>query len=179
MKFKKLVESYSTDNWEEIDSKNIKDSDGSTTDYTWYEGFDEDGRHLHIFMFGDKDVYYPDADYADFEVEVADGDEKNARAIAQEWFDNYTGFNGEEDEYHFSVEGDLEEDILPNSKLNMSPNFNTNIDAGVKIDKLNMDDVNVGLAPVSEGKCSKKKNKPLKESRRNSDRRIERYDITR
>lgn len=65
--------------------KNVTDSDGFATEYAWYS----DGER-HIFMFGDTDTVAPDPDYADWETD----DEETA----QEWFEDYTGFdNWEED----------------------------------------------------------------------------------
>ena len=72
--------------WIERASKNVMDSDGFTTDYTWYTN--KDGKH--IFMFGDKEIETPDEDYADWECE--------SEQCAREWFDNYNGFETEDDE---------------------------------------------------------------------------------
>lgn len=65
--------------WEEVASKQVMDSDGFLTDYTMYT----DGE-TYICMFGDKDIYEPDAEYADYETE----NEKNA----WDWFNTYEGF---------------------------------------------------------------------------------------
>ena len=76
------------DSWTEVASKNVLDSDGFVTDYTWYTNGEK-----HIFMFGDSDVYTPDEDYADWVCETEES--------AKEWFDNYNGFEEdmfEEDE---------------------------------------------------------------------------------
>lgn len=72
--------------WIERASKNVMDSDGFTTDYTWYTN--KDGKH--IFMFGDKDIETPDEDYADWECE--------SEQCAREWFDNYHGFEDDGDD---------------------------------------------------------------------------------
>lgn len=69
--------------WQEIDHKNVLDSDGFYTDYTLYTDGD-----TYIAMFGDKDIYGPDPDYADAEFD----DEDSAR----EWFDCYNGFDEED-----------------------------------------------------------------------------------
>lgn len=69
--------------WKEIASKQVLDSDGFLTDYTMYT----DGE-IYIFMFGDKDIYEPDRDYADWE---ADSEDR-----AWEWFNSYSGFEDEE-----------------------------------------------------------------------------------
>lgn len=64
--------------WTRVSSKNILDFDGFETEYVWYT----DG-NMHIFMFGDSDLYEPDVDYADHVCE--------SEREAQEWFDSYTG----------------------------------------------------------------------------------------
>ena len=79
--------------WTEVATKRVSDSDGFMTDYTWYTNGD-----IHIFMFGDKDLYEPDEDYADWSCETEEE--------AQEWFDNYHGFDGIDD---FEDEG-IDED---------------------------------------------------------------------
>ena len=84
-----------------IASKSVQDSDGFYTDYTWY--FDNEDRK-HVFVFGDNDVYYPEDGYYDWEVE---GDDEQAQAEAQEWFDSYNGF--EEDDYNESLKEDIDE----------------------------------------------------------------------
>lgn len=72
-------------NWRELQSKSVLDSDGFYTDYTLYT----DGQ-TYICMFGDKDLYKPDASYADYETE--------SEQDAWDWFNSYTGFADEEDE---------------------------------------------------------------------------------
>ena len=67
--------------WAVLDTKRVLDSDGFYTDYTLYTNEDED---IYICMLGDKDLYGPDIDYADYET-----DDENA---AWEWFNNYEGF---------------------------------------------------------------------------------------
>lgn len=62
--------------WTELANKRIKDGDGFYTDYTLYT----DGYH-YICMFGDRDVYIPDADYADFET--------TSENEAWEWFNSF------------------------------------------------------------------------------------------
>lgn len=65
--------------WELIDRKNVEDSDGFITEYSWYQRGDE-----HVMVFGDSDLYRPeDGDYdAEF-----DSEER-----AREWFSSYEGF---------------------------------------------------------------------------------------
>jgi len=61
-----------------IKSKEVRDNDGFITDYTWY--YDErDG--VHFFMFGDRDLYTPNRDYADWECDTYEE--------AEEWFYDY------------------------------------------------------------------------------------------
>lgn len=74
----------SSPEWEHVETKTVLDSDGFTTEYTWYT----DGTK-HIFMFGDSDIYTPDEDYADWCTE--------SEEEAREWFNNYKGFEEEED----------------------------------------------------------------------------------
>ena len=69
--------------WEEEDTKDVLDSDGMWTEYTWYSKDDK-----HIFIFGDRGVYTPYN--ADYDHECDSYDEAN------EWFECYRGF--EEDE---------------------------------------------------------------------------------
>ena len=72
--------------WEEITSKSVQDSDGFLTDYTMYQNL-EDG--TYIFIFGDKDLYTPENSDPDWECE--------SEEEAYEWFNDYVGFA--EDEY--------------------------------------------------------------------------------
>ena len=62
--------------WTELANKRIKDGDGFYTDYVLYT----DGYH-YICMFGDRDVYVPDPDYADFET--------TSENEAWEWFNSF------------------------------------------------------------------------------------------
>ena len=73
--------------WKKVDSKEVKDSDGFMTEYTWYTNDAED---THIFIFGDSDIYGPDDSYADAEFDSYD--------LAKEWFDNYYGFDHDEED---------------------------------------------------------------------------------
>ena len=100
-------ESYETypNRWEMVETKTVPDSDGFMTDYTWYT----DNQTKHIFMFGDRDLYSPDEDYADWEIEIDSRDPNASFQQAQEWFDNYNGFAEEDylDEYE-SIEEELD-----------------------------------------------------------------------
>ena len=82
--------------WREVATKQVLDSDGFLTDYTMYT----DGK-TYIFMFGDKDLYEPDIDYADWEAETEER--------AWEWFNSYTGFADEDDD-DYSLYGSEEVD---------------------------------------------------------------------
>lgn len=85
-----LKETFDTDKYKKIISKQVMDSDGFYTDYTMYYNPDEDN---YFFMFGDEDVYGPDPDYADWTCETNEE--------ATEWYNNYNGFEDE----------DLDEDL--------------------------------------------------------------------
>lgn len=69
-----------------VASKSVMDSDGFWTEYTMYYNEDEDN---YFFIFGDSDLYGPDPDYADWECDT------NEEAV--EWYNNYNGFEDEED----------------------------------------------------------------------------------
>jgi len=84
-----IIKESITSPYTKIDRKSVMDSDGFYTDYTWY--YDEDNGK-HFFMFGDEDIYSPDPDYADWECETMED--------ARDWFDNYNGFE-DEDEFNF------------------------------------------------------------------------------
>lgn len=89
-----LKEDYPDEEWEEVSSKTVQDSDGFYTDYTWYTNGNK-----HVFVFGDSEVYRPeDGDY-DWEIEVIEGKEAEAYKEAQEWFNTYEGFEDELDEH--------------------------------------------------------------------------------
>ena len=76
--------------WEYVDSKEVKDSDGFMTEYTWYKRLLPSSEEQHIFIFGDSDIYGPDDSYADAEFDSYDS--------AKEWFDNYYGFDHDEED---------------------------------------------------------------------------------
>lgn len=92
---KRPVKAYH-DVYIELASKSVYDSDGFTTDYTLYSTSDGD---YYFCMFGDKDVYEADPDYADFETWSEDE--------AWEWFNSYEGFTDEDD---YSIYGAVEEE---------------------------------------------------------------------
>lgn len=80
-----LSESVKQDNeWEEVASKIVEDTDGFMTDYVWYTNGDK-----HVFVFGDSEIYKPeDGDY-DWEVDVIEGKEAESYREAQDWFNSY------------------------------------------------------------------------------------------
>lgn len=63
--------------WTFIKSKEVEDSDGFLTDYTWYEGSDG----TQVMVFGDNDIYKPEDGY--FDVTFTD------RKQAEDWFNSY------------------------------------------------------------------------------------------
>ena len=81
-------QSWESAGYEIMEEKQVEDSDGFMTDYTWYVKDNEDGSETHIMIFGDKDVYHPLNSEPDAEF---DGEE-----VAREWFNAYNGF-AEED----------------------------------------------------------------------------------
>lgn len=89
------LDSIEDNSWKELASKSVEDSDGFNTDYTLYTNGE-----TYICMFGDKDLYEPDEAYADYETE----NEQDA----WDWFNSYTGFADEEDEYDIYGSEDLE-----------------------------------------------------------------------
>lgn len=86
------IDSYLEDNdwleysdWVELASKSVEDSNGFLTDYTLYTNGE-----TYVCIFGDKELYTPDTDDADFETE----NEK----VAWDWYNSYTGFADDEDD---------------------------------------------------------------------------------
>lgn len=81
-----------------IARKEVQDSDGFWTDYTWYQMSDG----THVFIFGDSDIYGPE-DTPDYECDSYEE--------AADWFAYYDGcYEEDEDEVEYLM-GDLE-DIL-------------------------------------------------------------------
>lgn len=72
-------------------SKSVRDSDGFWTDYTAWIDLDDVGRV--IFIFGDNELYDPSNESPDWECDTGEN--------AQEWFDNYEGFDDEDDEDYY------------------------------------------------------------------------------
>lgn len=88
-----LKEDNDAEEWEEVASKAVEDSDGFMTDYVWYT----DG-NKHVFVFGDSDIYRPEDGDFDWEVDIVKGKEAESYKEAQDWFDSYNGFAEELDE---------------------------------------------------------------------------------
>lgn len=84
--------------WEEMNSKLVRDSDGFLTDYTWYRN-NKTGQN--VFVFGDKDLYGPEDGYFDWE---CDTDMEGF-----EWFKNYVGPGDEEDWVDESLKEDQDD----------------------------------------------------------------------
>ena len=75
-----------TGEWDLIDVKPVKDWDGFYTDYAmWYS----ESQDKYIFIFGDSDVYTPENSDWDWECDSEDE--------ANEWFNNYEGFDDDID----------------------------------------------------------------------------------
>lgn len=68
-------------------SKSVMDSNGFYTDYTMYR---DRKRDVYVFILGDNDIYNPDNTEPDWEVET--------RILADEWFNDYNGFDDSLDE---------------------------------------------------------------------------------
>lgn len=88
----------------EIASKSVMDSDGFMTDYTMYMNINTGE---YVFVFGDKDVYSPDDGYFDWECET--------KEEAEEWFNNYNGFDESDDDIDWMNE-DVEESPIVHKK---------------------------------------------------------------
>lgn len=92
---KKVLKRPIREYWDKIEdtpyykvaSKSVMDSDGFWTEYTMYYNEDEDN---YFFIFGDSDIYGPDPNYADWECD------SNEEAV--EWYNNYNGFEDDEED---------------------------------------------------------------------------------
>ena len=74
--------------WQLVDSKNVVDSDGFITDYTlWHD----DVNGAWCCVFGDAEVYTPFNSFPDAQFE--------SEWEAREWFEDYTGFAEDGEEY--------------------------------------------------------------------------------
>ena len=68
-----------SDDWEEIENKNIIDSDGFATKYTLYKNI----LGYYICIYGDRELYPPSSTDADYSTDSMEE--------AYSWFDNYKG----------------------------------------------------------------------------------------
>lgn len=75
------------DEWKELASKSVLDSDGFYTDYTLYMRKTEESPQ-YVCVFGDRDIYRPTDGEYDYECD--DEDE------ALEWFESYNGFEDDD-----------------------------------------------------------------------------------
>ena len=82
-----IEDENTTRDWELIDKKTITDFDGFDTEYSLWKKIDED---YWVCVFGDSDIYGPEDGEFDAEFDT--------EREAQEWFDNYNGFEDELDE---------------------------------------------------------------------------------
>jgi hypothetical protein len=102
-------------NFIELDSKEVKDSDGWWNEYTLYMNIqttvenwinflktaDKNDPQVpdewvrYVCVFGDRELYDPNDGYDEFDYEC------ESKKEAYEWFDNYEGFDDEEDEDYY------------------------------------------------------------------------------
>lgn len=75
-----------------LSTKTVYDSDGFTTDYTWYK---DNQTGNNVFVFGDIDYYKPEDGYFDYETE----NDKEAL----EWFNSYNGFEDDLNESNKAI----------------------------------------------------------------------------
>ena len=86
-------EEEEAENWDLIKAKEVTDADGFVTEYTMYESNlteeyrKENNIPKYICMYGDRDNYLPDANYADWSGETEEE--------AEEWFNDYHGYEEE------------------------------------------------------------------------------------
>lgn len=133
-----------------IKSKTVSDSDGFSTDYTMYK--DDEG---YFFIFGDNELYGADREYADWECDT--------KEQADEWFDNYNGFD-EEDHYVDDFDESANREYFIDGKKQSKDKFYDDVvqkDATTK----NMIDIEDGKeVSLGDKKYSLKKDSKLKES---------------
>ena len=109
-----------SDQWQLVKTKEVRDSDGFMTEYSWYTNGTK-----HIFMFGDSDLYDPDEDYADW---VAETEEE-----ASEWFETYDGFSDEDSDVSFDFEDDFDDTSTGNADF-LNDGFNRVYGAGLDLE---------------------------------------------
>ena len=82
--------------WEYYGKKSVKDSDGFWTDYTMWHNLKDD---TWACYFGDSDIYTPENSSPDAEFDT--------KEECQEWFDDYRGFE-EDDEWEYEEDSEVE-----------------------------------------------------------------------
>lgn len=107
-----ITEDYDSE-YTKVSSKTVMDSNGFYTEYTWYR--DKDGNN--VFVFGDPDIYRPEDGDFDYETE--------SNKVAVEWFDNYRGFEEDNDDLIEKCKS-LKED-LPKEHLTIKLSGDTNV----------------------------------------------------
>lgn len=128
---KTLSEDTDAEEWEEVASKAVEDSDGFMTDYVWYTNGDK-----HVFIFGDSDIYRPEDGYFDWEVDIVEGKEAEAYKEAQEWFNSYNGFAEELDEAQdiYDIQGQAVRDARRKEVLDEFKEIFTDEPGGINLD---------------------------------------------
>lgn len=126
-----LKENTDTEEWEEVDSKAVEDSDGFLTDYVWYTNGDK-----HVFIFGDSDIYRPEDGYFDWEVDIVEGKEAEAYKEAQDWFNSYNGFAEGLDEAQdiYDIQGQAVRDARRKEVLDEFKEIFTDEPGGINLD---------------------------------------------
>jgi hypothetical protein len=126
-----LKEDNDAEEWEEVASKSVEDSDGFLTDYVWYT----DG-NKHVFIFGDSDIYRPEDGYFDWEVDIVEGKEAEAYKEAQDWFNSYNGFAEELDEAQdiYDIQGQAVRDARRKEVLDEFKEIFTDEPGGINLD---------------------------------------------
>ena len=126
-----LKEDTDAEEWEEVASKAVEDSDGFLTDYVWYT----DG-NKHVFIFGDSDIYRPEDGYFDWEIDIVEGKEAEAYKEAQDWFNSYNGFAEELDEAQdiYDIQGQAVRDARRKEVLDEFKEIFTDEPGGINLD---------------------------------------------
>lgn len=126
-----LKEDNDAEEWEEVASKAVEDSDGFMTDYVWYTNGDK-----HVFIFGDSDIYRPEDGYFDWEVDIVEGKEAEAYKEAQDWFNSYNGFAEELDEAQdlYDIQGQAVRDARRKEVLDEFKEIFTDEPGGINLD---------------------------------------------
>lgn len=126
-----LKEDTDAEEWEEVASKAVEDSDGFMTDYVWYTNGDK-----HVFIFGDSDIYRPEDGYFDWEVDIVEGKEAEAYKEAQDWFNSYNGFAEELDEAQdiYDIQGQAVRDARRKEVLDEFKEIFTDEPGGINLD---------------------------------------------